>query len=132
MAAVCWKVSNTSKVDFGTFSANGRIIRVTVRKKSGEVSSSALKFSLKSTQKGTDTVPPEQTIERDYVFEIPFLKAGESLQLEAKLTLGEAELYEAAEFWVYLELGKVRGKYGYGQRLATINFINEMQIVYFI
>jgi hypothetical protein len=35
------------------------------------------------------------------------LKAGKTLKLKATLALTEAEIFEHAEFWLYLELGKV-------------------------
>ncbi|CAG8692003.1 15791_t:CDS:2, partial [Dentiscutata heterogama] len=70
-------------------------------------SPSALKFGLKSDQKGVLTIPPVQNMENEYIFEIPLLKAGKSLKLEAALTLTDAEAFEHADFWVYLELGKI-------------------------
>ncbi|RUO96057.1 hypothetical protein BC936DRAFT_142696, partial [Jimgerdemannia flammicorona] len=107
VARVHWKVENVSKVDFGTLSVNGRIVRVRVAKMVGEVSASALRFGLERTQTGTATVPPPQTMKTEYVFDIPLLKAGDSLQLEAELALGEAAMYEGADLWIYLELGKI-------------------------
>lgn len=107
MAKVIWGVENTTEVDFGSLSKNGRCIRVRLGKTGGEVSSSALRFGLQPEQEGVATIPPEQTLEEEYIFEIPLLKAGQTLQLEATLTLGEAEVFECAEFWIYLELGKV-------------------------
>ncbi|CAI2181200.1 9451_t:CDS:10 [Funneliformis geosporum] len=107
VAKVIWGVENTTEVDFGSLSKNGRCIRVRLGKTSGEVSSSALRFGLQPEQEGVATIPPEQTLEKEYIFEIPLLKAGQTLQLEATLTLGEAEIFECAEFWIYLELGKI-------------------------
>ncbi|CAB4376229.1 unnamed protein product [Rhizophagus irregularis] len=107
VAKVIWGVENTTEVDFGSLSKNRRCIRVRLRKTSGEVSSSALRFGLQPEQEGVATIPPEQTLEKEYIFEIPLLKAGQTLQLEATLTLGEAEVFECAEFWIYLELGKI-------------------------
>ncbi|CAG8542132.1 735_t:CDS:10, partial [Dentiscutata heterogama] len=52
VAKVIWEVKNTSKVDFGAQAKNKRLIRVRLGKISGEVSPSALKFGLKSDQKG--------------------------------------------------------------------------------
>ncbi len=100
-------MTNTSEVDFGSLSKNRRCIRVRLGKTGGEVSSSALRFGLQLEQEGVASIPPEQTLENEYMCEIPLLKAGQTLQLEATLTLGEAEVFECAEFWVYLELGKV-------------------------
>jgi hypothetical protein len=107
VAKVLWGVKNTSEVDFGALSKNGRCICVRVGKKGGEVSPSALQFGLQIEQEGIATIPPVQTLEREYVFDIPLLEAGQTLQLEANLTLGEAEIFEHAEFWFYLELGRV-------------------------
>ncbi|CAG8558908.1 27870_t:CDS:10, partial [Dentiscutata erythropus] len=104
---VIWEVKNTSKVDFGVQAKNERLIRVRLSKVGGEVSPSALKFGLKSDQKGVSTIPPVQNMENEYIFEIPLLKAGETLKLEAALTLTEAEVFEFADFWLYLELGKI-------------------------
>ncbi|CAG8653851.1 5883_t:CDS:2, partial [Paraglomus occultum] len=106
-AKVKWGVQNTSNVDFGALAPNGRRIRVRLEKKAGEVSRSALKFGLKTEQQGVATVPPVQTLEREYIFEIPLLRAGQTLQLEASLELSEAEIFEYAEFWIYLELGQI-------------------------
>ncbi|CAG8563514.1 4005_t:CDS:10 [Ambispora gerdemannii] len=104
---VLWGVRNTSEVDFGAFSQNGRRIRVRLDKTGGEVSRSALQFGLHPKQQGTATVPPVQTMESEYIFEIPLLRAGQTLHLEASLKLSEAEPFECAEFWLYLELGKI-------------------------
>ena len=106
-AKVRWGVQNTSDVDFGALAPNGRRIRVRLDKKAGEVSPAALRFGLKTEQQGVVTVPPVQTLEREYIFEIPLLRAGQTLQLEATLELSEAEIFEYAEFWLYLELGQV-------------------------
>ncbi|CAG8500812.1 17105_t:CDS:10 [Dentiscutata erythropus] len=107
VAKVIWKVKNTSNVDFGVQAKNKRLICVRLCKVGGEVSPSALKFGLKPDQKGVSTVPPVQNMENEYGFEIPLLKAGETLKLEAALTLTEAEAFECADFWLYLELGKI-------------------------
>ncbi|CAG8587390.1 7056_t:CDS:10, partial [Racocetra persica] len=104
---VIWNVTNTSKVDFGALSNNKRLICVRLCKIGGEVSSSALKFGLIPYQKGVSIIPPVQTMENEYIFDIPLLKAGKTLRLEATLTLTEAEAFEYAEFWLYLELGKI-------------------------
>ncbi|CAG8493061.1 3118_t:CDS:2 [Ambispora gerdemannii] len=77
-------------------SKNGRRIRVKLDKMDGEVSRSALQFGLHPQQQGTATVSPVQTME-----------TGQTLQLEASLTLSEAEPFEFAEFWLHLELGNV-------------------------
>ena len=106
-AKVRWGVQNTSNVDFGALAPNERRIRVRIDRKAGEVSPSALRFGLKTEQQGVITVPPVQTFEREYIFEIPLLRAGQTLQLEATLELIEAEIFEYAEFWLYLELGQV-------------------------
>ena len=100
-------MKNTSNVDFGALAPNERRIRVRLDKKAGEVSPSALRFGLKTEQQGVGTVLPMQTFEREYIFEIPLLRAGQTLELEASLELSEAEIFEYAEFWVYLELGQV-------------------------
>ncbi|CAG8594211.1 3574_t:CDS:10 [Paraglomus occultum] len=105
---VKWGVKNTSNVDFGALAPNERRIRVRLDKKAGEVSPSALRFGLKTGQQGIGTVPPVQTLEREYIFEIPLLRAGQTLQLEATLELSEAEIFEYAEFWLYLELGQIK------------------------
>ncbi|KAF0497155.1 hypothetical protein F8M41_020779 [Gigaspora margarita] len=104
---VIWNVINTSNVDFGVLSENKRLIRVRLCKTGGEVSSSALKFGLNPDQKGVSMIPPVQTMENEYIFDIPLLEAGKTLQLEATLALTEAETFECAEFWLYLELGKI-------------------------
>ncbi|CAG8710003.1 8652_t:CDS:2, partial [Scutellospora calospora] len=106
VAKVIWEVKNTTNVDFGVEANNKRIIRVRLCKVGGEVSPSALKFGLKSNQKGVKIIPPVQTMENEYIFDIPLLRAGRTLRLEAVLTLTEAEAFEYADFWLYLELGK--------------------------
>ncbi|CAG8559145.1 137_t:CDS:10, partial [Acaulospora colombiana] len=107
VAKVIWGVKNTSQVDFGASSKNKRRICVRLVKTGGEVSPHALRFGLQLGQKGVITIPPVQTMEREYIFDIPLLKAVQTLQLEATLALGEAEAFECAEFWIYLELGKI-------------------------
>ncbi|RHZ55702.1 hypothetical protein Glove_411g12 [Diversispora epigaea] len=107
IAKVKWGVQNRSEVDFGSLAPNGRCIRVRLDRKAGEVSPSALRFGLKAGQQGVATVHPVQTLEREYLFEIPLLRAGETLQLEATLELIEAEIFEHVEFWLYLELGQI-------------------------
>ncbi|RHZ76590.1 hypothetical protein Glove_195g36 [Diversispora epigaea] len=107
IAKVKWGVQNRSEVDFGSLAPNGRCIRVRLDRKAGEVSPSALRFGLKAGQQGVATVHPVQTLEKEYLFEIPLLRAGETLQLEATLELVEAEIFEHVEFWLYLELGQV-------------------------
>ncbi|RIB21058.1 hypothetical protein C2G38_2140861 [Gigaspora rosea] len=46
-------------------------------------------------------------MEYEYIFEVPLLRAGKTLKLEAVLTLTEAEAFEYVDFWLYLELGKI-------------------------
>ncbi|CAG8626772.1 6848_t:CDS:10, partial [Paraglomus brasilianum] len=104
---VIWGVTNTSEVDFGTRSENGRCVRVRIRKKYGEISPSAIRFGLNPEQQGVGNISPAQTLDKEFIFEIPLLRAGQTLHLEANLVISEAELYEYAEFWLYLELGKV-------------------------
>ena len=100
-------MTNTSEVDFGTRSENGRCVRVRIRKKYGEISPSAIRFGLNPEQQGVGNISPAQTLDKEFIFEIPLLRAGQTLHLEANLVISEAELYEYAEFWLYLELGKV-------------------------
>ncbi|CAG8665533.1 12415_t:CDS:10, partial [Gigaspora rosea] len=100
-------VKNTSSVDFGAQAKNKRLIRVRLGKVGGEISPSALKFGLKPDQQGISTIPPVQNMEYEYIFEVPLLRAGKTLKLEAVLTLTEAEAFEYVDFWLYLELGKI-------------------------
>ncbi|CAG8560064.1 29581_t:CDS:10 [Gigaspora margarita] len=104
---VIWEVKNTSNVDFGAQAKNKRLIRVRLGKVGGEILPSALKFGLKPDQQGVSTIPPVQNMENEYIFEIPLLRAGKTLKLEAVLTLIEAEAFEYVDFWLYLELGKI-------------------------
>ncbi|CAG8596904.1 6522_t:CDS:10 [Cetraspora pellucida] len=104
VSKVIWKVKNTSKVDFGVKSRNNRCIRIRLAKVGGKITSRSFLFGL---QKGVAVIPPMQTLKTDYIIEIPLLRAGELLELEGTLKLGKAELFEGAEFRLYLELGKI-------------------------